>query len=267
ALHVGGWLNFQSKVANRYLGRIPVLGHYLQKYWTYLPDNLKRLISMPVLKFEPRLVTAYDNIDWRRTICYSRSSMGPLYINLADKKPQGSVSPDEYNLTKLDIRKYFLGLTDKSGDPIFRKAHLIEDIYPNSKPEDDPPDLILEPYRWSDHMITGFPADPLVRPIPNKNEYGTHTPEGIFIISGPGVAHDMQLEMINIYDVVPTLLAAWGLPIPEGVDGEVIHPAFTNELEVIQEPDHSGDERFVANTKIKYTDEIRERLEALGYLD
>jgi arylsulfatase A-like enzyme len=77
----------------------------------------------------------------------------------------------------------------------------------------------------------------------------------------------MQLEMVNIYDVVPTLLAAWGLPIPEGVDGEVIHPAFTNELEVIQAPDHSGDERFVVNTNIDYSEEILDRLRSLGYME
>jgi arylsulfatase A-like enzyme len=116
-------------------------------------------------------------------------------------------------------------------------------------------------------MITGFPSDPLVRPISEKSEYGTHTPEGIFLISGPGVAQNKQLNSVHIVDVFPNMLAAWGLPIPESVDGIVYPTIFSDQKDVIYVNDHQAEDDEIHIIDHAHTEEIRDRLRSLGYID
>jgi len=267
SLYDGGWLHFKPIVAKRYIRRLPFVGNGLQKVWSLFPDLIRNMISIPFLKIEPRLAVDYNNINWLSTSCYSRSSMGPLYINLAGDKPQGCVSQGDYNFIREEIKDSLLKLNDESGDPIFRTIYRGEEIYPNSKPQDDPPDLLAEPFKWSDHMITGFPSDPLVRPISEKIEYGTHTPEGIFIISGPGVAENEQLDSIHIVDVFPNLLAAWELPIPENVDGSIHPTLFTKKLNITFETEKHFESEGIDVTDSSHAEEIRDRLRSLGYFD
>jgi predicted AlkP superfamily phosphohydrolase/phosphomutase len=49
-----------------------------------------------------------------------------------------------------------------------------------------------------------------------------HDQEGVLIIKGPGVRAGLRLPDCHVVDVMPTLLKATGLPIPEHVDGSVL---------------------------------------------
>ncbi|NIN70114.1 MAG: phosphodiesterase, partial [Anaerolineae bacterium] len=103
------------------------------------------------------------------------------------------------------------------------------------------------------------------RLIPEAQEYGTHTPEGILVLAGPGVKRGASLPAADIVDVVPTLLAAWNLPIPGEVDGKVLHEAFISPIQ--EERIVSGESPTIAGEgRAEGTDEVMERLRALGYL-
>ena len=58
---------------------------------------------------------------------------------------------------------------------------------------------------------------------------GVHEPEGVFYAWGAGVCPGEQLSTLQIYDVVPTILDAFGISVPETLDGRVITEIFSNQ--------------------------------------
>lgn len=261
-----GWLAFRPEIAPRFWRRLPLVGRHLARAWSRLPAHLRRLLSWPLVRYEPRLSTSYETIDWSRTQVYALTGMGPLYINLQGRQPGGVVPPDAFNRLRAQVRAALLETRDEHGEPLFADVLFGEDAYPDANPDDLPPDLVLIPARWSDHMITGFPSDPPVRPIPDTREYGTHTPDGIFVLAGPGIAQQRRLPSAEIVDVVPTLLAGWGLPLPTGLSGNVLQVAFLEPpaVEYAEAESSSSGAQAIA---VEADEAILERLRNLGYLE
>ena len=266
ALADGGWLHFRPRVAARFWRRLPgPLGPFTAGAWQKLPDSVKRALSFPLLRWDERLAVAYDNVDWPRTQIYTRSGMGLLYLNRRDRRPQGAVSPQACAGLLAEVRDYFLALRDDEGKVLFANVLYGTDVYPDADPADDPPDLILRPARWSDHMITGYPTDPLVRPIPDSREYGAHTPDGVLLLAGPNVRPDHDLGRADLIDVVPTILALIDLPLPESIDGRVLQDAAHTPLSPECLPDEIATGAETGFTAAE-AQEITQRLEDLGYL-
>jgi len=106
---------------------------------------------------------------------------------------------------------------------------------------------------------------------------GTHHPEGVFIVHGPGVREDATLQPARLADVAPTVLYALGLPIPEDFEGSLVTGAFTPEYLVEHlpicgsatvrpahlPPDESRDRAYEPESEA----EMLMRLRALGYVE
>lgn len=267
ALHREGWLKFKPLLTSRAFAHLPKpIGPILHNFWARIPKIAQKLISWPLLKLDKRLAVSYENIDWDRTQIFARSNMGPLYINMQGKFPKGIVSPEKSNILIDDVTSFFLNLHDSNGTPIFQRIWRKGDIYPELNPQDSPPDLILEPANWSDHMITGFPTDPLVREIPDKREYGTHNPKGILVLAGPVVRRGEEIGRANLVDIVPTILAAWSLPIPRETDGRVLEDGFSIPLKITRISSENTDRSGQA-ARVEDSEEILDRFRALGYLE
>jgi len=260
----GGWLHFRPEVAPRFWRRLPRwVGRAAARGWARLPGGLRWAASWPLLRLDGRLAGGFGNIDWGRTRVFARTAMGPLYVNQIGRWPKGWVSPDKVAELKEEVRAYLLALRDGRGHPLFGRVWDGVELYSDVRPEDRPPDLVVEPARWSDHLVTGTPVDPVVRPIPPEREYGTHTPDGIFVLAGPGGRKRTTLDEAQIVDVVPTLLAAWGIPVPTGVDGRVMEEAFEAPPEVCWE-EPMEEETAGAD---EGAEEVLRRLRGLGYLE
>jgi predicted AlkP superfamily phosphohydrolase/phosphomutase len=265
ALHDGGWLRFRPEVAERFFGRLPTpLARLAQAIWSRLPTNARRAASWPLLRLKRELATGYENIDWENTRVCARTGMGALYVNLCGRQVQGCVPAEEYDSLREEVIHRLITLTDDSGQSVFGDVVRCESVYPGARNAYDPPDLVCTPARWADHLVTGHATDPTVRPIPVAHDYGTHTPYGILAMAGPGVASGTTLGAAQIVDVVPSILGAWGLPIPAGVDGRVLGEAYrTPPVERRMASDQPG-EGIAAEVGSR---EVLHRLQALGYLD
>jgi hypothetical protein len=110
----------------------------------------------------------------------------------------------------------------------------------------------------------------------NKGGYGhSDTPEiphGIILIKGPHIKKGHQIKKAHIYDILPTLLYLFDLPVAKDMDGQVLVEAF--------------EEKFLKRQPIRYIDsyegevkikkkqkrdealdkETLEELRALGYI-
>src|SRR5205085_3438979 len=99
---------------------------------------------------------------------------------------------------------------------------------------------------------------------------GDHRLEGILIARGPGIEPGARLSAPVVYDLLPTLMYAAGLPVPGDLDGHVILQAF-NEAHVAANPprldraarDAEGERGALTEAEEEM---IEEKLRALGYL-
>ena len=125
----------------------------------------------------------------------------------------------------------------------------------------------------SDH---GFHPDHLrPREIPDEpaGPATEHSPFGIFVMAGPGIAKGEKVQGANLLDIAPTILQAFGLPVGEDMDGRILRSVFA-ELEFI-EPIPSWDDvpgecgmhssDFVLDPQ--ESQEALQQLIALGYIE
>jgi predicted AlkP superfamily phosphohydrolase/phosphomutase len=93
---------------------------------------------------------------------------------------------------------------------------------------------------------------------------GTHEPEGVLVMHGPGVKGGEHLDA-DIIDIVPTVLAYMGLPVPKHIDGKVLTQAFKTPPAITYE-----DTNLTTKQQSQYSEaeqeEIEKQLGDLGYL-
>jgi predicted AlkP superfamily phosphohydrolase/phosphomutase len=105
------------------------------------------------------------------------------------------------------------------------------------------------------------------------NHYNTvEIPHGIIIMSGPDIKKGHRLEEAHVYDVTPTLLYMFDLPVGKDMDGKVLLDAFNKRMvrkkEVRFIPSYEGPHAFRAKTKRSEAldKEELEDLKSLGYI-
>jgi len=142
-------------------------------------------------------------------------------------------------------------LTLDSGDPLFRVEVFPRKIAWSLSIEHLPPLA-----SWADTQIAGLALTALVRE--GRTEEGEHAPEGIVVLSSPGLTPG-DLGTVSQLDLMPTMLALMGLPVADDLPG-----SSWVEESVPRVPTHahlapgSGSQGEVTNT---------ERLRELGYID
>lgn len=186
------------------LNKIPILSKIFL--------NRKKMVSLTLEQF----------IDWDRSRIIS-PSWGLLYINRKIFK-----SDEEYisfiNSVKSNI--------EKIRDPI-TKERVVERVYTkdiysgefSSKAPDliiqtVPGYLVIQRFDWSNVFIHE----------PQESGWsGVHTMNGIFVAKGPRIKKGIKIDGAKIYDIAPTILHIFGLPIPNEMDGRVLKEIFNNQ--------------------------------------
>jgi len=101
---------------------------------------------------------------------------------------------------------------------------------------------------------------------------GRHEQHGVFLVSGPNVVKEKEIEHCSVIDIAPSILYLMGEPIPDYMDGRLLKEAIDrNYLEQNPEQYSSLDEmgqHGVYETLSKDQEKaIEERLKDLGYME
>ena len=76
--------------------------------------------------------------------------------------------------------------------------------------------------------------------LPFKNKSGSHRGEGIFCAFGPDIIEGKKINA-KIYDLAPTILHIFGVPIPNDIDGRVLKEIFREDSEIAKrKPNYSN---------------------------
>jgi len=206
-------------------------------------------------------------IDWTRTraYLYSSSSHG-IEVNLAGRQPEGIVTADEYEPLRRELKEKLAALTyPETGEPVFEDVLFREEVYEGPY-VDRAPDIILVPRDGRCRIVTQVDAK---RPFRrHRLPEGYHGDTGILMLAGPGVTPGVG-GTPSIADVMPTILWALDLPVPEETDGRVILDAFAAAASrpvrtLSAEDDDAGG--AAPELTDEEEDALRDTLRGLGYL-
>jgi predicted AlkP superfamily phosphohydrolase/phosphomutase len=202
---------------------------------------------------------------------------GLLYVNLVDRDPSGIIAlKDKSELVDKLISE--LGEIEdlENGQKLLSNVYRSEDIYTGHAVE-QAPDIVIDGYE-SDWGVRLSPLDSLIKTsvegyfIKNSKQYGFHSKDGVFIFSGKDFRLGEVKDPYHIMDIPAVLLHLYGIPIPEDFDGHVRTDLIREEF-MDQNPIRSqtGDPETAVTLDRSYTaeetEELVDRLKALGYLD
>jgi tetratricopeptide (TPR) repeat protein len=113
------------------------------------------------------------------------------------------------------------------------------------------------------HIPAGEPAGPAVQ----------HRGHGIFLMAGPGIKADQRVYGASVLDVTPTVLAAFGLPTGEDMDGKPLltvfetPPPLTTIPSWDSRPGAAGEHPAGMAPDLDESPELLGHLVDLGYVD
>src|SRR5262249_4320049 len=211
-----------------------------------------------------------SDIDWKRTLAFSKGNYGQIYINLKGREPHGSVDPSNYGAVCNRIVERLKQIEDPAGGGRWLEQISVRgDIYEGPM-VDNAPDVCFLP-RDMRYLASGnadFTSNRFM--VPAFGITGSHRMNGILIASGGPIKQEFSTAASNILDVAPTLLYLYGQGIPEDMDGrlltEMIEDDFIRSNPIRRSSDESDTECEAADISPEESDEIIERLKALGYV-
>jgi predicted AlkP superfamily phosphohydrolase/phosphomutase len=173
--------------------------------------------------------------DWSRTraFCQLADLQGYIRINLSGRETAGIVAPGaEYDALCREIIEGLESFTDvDTGERVVLEVGRAAAIYPDGARVSGLPDLIV---RWAtspaaeQRAIVSPRLGRIDMPSPGTNptgRSGNHRPEGFVIAVGAGFAPGGSIDGGHIHDLAPTVRAAFGLPLPEGMRGSALRSA------------------------------------------
>ena len=208
-------------------------------------------------------------IDWSRTRAFaSPIPQQGVFVNLAGRERFGIVPTTELATTVRDLVERFKTMRGPDGAPVTDVVHTADKVFSGDALEGAPDVMpVLRDHRFElDDEV--FHREPFTDQ--SHLPRGVHHPDGIVVVSGPGVPPREALTG-SIMDVTPTLLYQAGLAVPEGLDGSVLTDAFAgahlrNKPVATTAPISSK----VTDEGSPYSEEeealIEESLRGLGYL-
>jgi predicted AlkP superfamily phosphohydrolase/phosphomutase len=214
----------------------------------------------------------FANLDWSatRAFCPTPSSNGIVIRKHSEACPAG-VPPEEYESYRDALAAQLLDMRDvETGERVVAQVLKREDAFPGAAME-QAPDLTLV---LADHgFVSVRNREPATvrRSVP----LGTHHPDGIFIMAGPGVTHRRGADM-SIVDTTAIAAYSLGLPIPAAFEGRIPEALFDGSWLATHPVRHDGaaasaraapTAQPAGDAEEEQHQEILAQLKLLGYIE
>lgn len=221
-------------------------------------------------RFNPLL--SLNDVDWARTLAYSRMGVGQIVINVEGREARGCVEPGEaYRRLRDEIVCRLREMRDPvTGRPMEGDVYTREEIYHGPHLE-EAPDITFLPLEANvmASALMGFTTRQWI--VDNPFLFGNHRMDGILIAHGRHIRKGVAVEGAHLLDLAPTVLHLMGEKIPRDMDGKVLTPIFTEAFAQGAEVEWTdpAEESCAGPSSSMSPDEeatVLERLKRLGYL-
>ncbi len=213
--------------------------------------------------------------DLERTKAFAvLASTNGINIQVKGVKGPHGIDPSEYEGFRAELIDALLTrcVDPQTGDPIIRRVWTREEAFAGSS-MNLAPDLTLELRDFGFISVLRGAAVLKKRPV----VMGTHHPDGVLGVCGPGVRRGQMIDTLNLLDIAPTVMYLLGLPIPEDLEGRIGTGILTDQFLRSHKAEHgsaaksgadeTNDEPAQAYQDAEEEEQIMMRLRALGYLE
>lgn len=155
-----------------------------------------------------------DIIDWNESLAVMFGQ--GIYINR--KKV------DDYDRFLNRLREEIKNIQTPMGDTFFEDVGKPEDVYGIDEIPDGFPDLILLPKPG--YFVSPAMASKIWNTSKLRGRESIHDMNGVFIAYGKDIKRGCKIQDAEIYDIAPTILHIFDIPIPRYMDGRVLKEIF-----------------------------------------
>jgi predicted AlkP superfamily phosphohydrolase/phosphomutase len=224
-----------------------------------------------LMKLANALMLSLEDVDWSRTVAFSKGNYGQIFINLKGREASGIVEPGAaYERVLREVSDKLRALIDpETRQPLIGPIWRREDLYTGPHIEESP-DIQFLPADMSNKPLgtLDLTSNRFITPVYGNS--GDHRMHGIFLGRGPELRRGAHVEGARIIDYAPTILHSFGVEVPADMDGRVLEEIFSDEY-MAHNPVRLTDAAFEESEKAgamtdEESDEIRERLRGWGYL-
>jgi predicted AlkP superfamily phosphohydrolase/phosphomutase len=213
------------------------VGQWMRRrsFWPLLRPVKNWITNLPSIS-----VTAEKRIDLERSLAYCRS------------KDEKSI---RFNREHSDFDESLVETLKKElGDVEYVDAFLANQLY-SGPHTDEAGEIVLKDVS---HLVNRGP----IGETTTNDTIAHHDESGIFVASGP--SFDGTPESPDLFDITPTILHRFGLPIPERLDGRVLEEILVDDdpIEYIE----ASHDSISFHESDRSDGEVKNRLEDLGYL-
>lgn len=253
------------------MGFTPSLGYKLSMNFGFANLRLSQGMTNrnQILDWVRRGFLSFRNVDWSRTRAFSSGNYGQIFINLQGREPYGSVAPQEVEQVRGDITARLTELRDpQTGEKIVARIYAQPEIFWGPFVDDAPDVAFLLAENYKALGTLEFASNKIIEPAFGNS--GDHRMDGFVGMYGKEIKPGVKIENANIMDIAPTILYLMGLPIPSDLDGKVLTAPLDDTLvassQIIQGDALGSREQEVPDYTEEESEEVKERLRALGYL-
>ncbi|MGF1481169.1 MAG: alkaline phosphatase family protein [Cyanophyceae cyanobacterium] len=199
-------------------GAQPMMGGFCLNQWLIEKGYL-------VLKEEPAtpLFLEQAAVDWSRTRAWGAGGYyGRVFMNVQGREPQGVIAPADYQRERQQLAAQLEALQSPDNEPLGVKAYTPQQLY--QRVRGVAPDLIVyfQELGWRSVGTVGGKSLYTLENDTGPDD-ANHAQQGLFIFCDPQQPRSGQkLLGAQIYDVLPTLLDRYELPVPSGLRGKVL---------------------------------------------
>jgi predicted AlkP superfamily phosphohydrolase/phosphomutase len=220
------------------LNRVVFLNNWLAEngYLSFKPESAySRLASffgtLPVLG---RTIQGRGReLDWEHTRAFFSGTVGNIYFNLRGREPQGTVEPAEAERLRAELTEGLQQLRDPaSGERIVERVYAKAELFA-ADASGRAPDLHVT-FKSGYGVVGEEIALHRIRDTgkiiaDSANWSGAHEPAGVLIACGKDLRAGRRIAGANLADLAPTLLYAFGLPVPEDMDGKPLLELYSED--------------------------------------
>jgi predicted AlkP superfamily phosphohydrolase/phosphomutase len=255
------WAGLTPELAFKLTRKIPFGGLRPSRGVSSKP-GASRLLSKVFLSF--------NDVDWSRSVAFSKGNYGQIYVNLEGREPDGAVAESEYESVRDKIIERLRALKDPStGEQWVGQVFRREDIYNGPLVENAsdiaflPADMRHLPLGNADFTSNKFTVDAF-------GISGCHRMNGVLIANGEAIRAGSRLKSARIYDIAPTLLYLLDETVPDDMDGRVLFEAISKEYRAAHSVRLSDRGESKRSSELEFSPEenaeVVERLKHLGYI-
>jgi predicted AlkP superfamily phosphohydrolase/phosphomutase len=162
-----------------------------------------------------------EMVDWKRTRAWGDGGYyARVFLNVEGREADGTIPPGDVARVRAELRQKLEALGDDKGNPIGTRALYPEEIYRECR--GIAPDLIV--YLGNlDWRSAGTVGNDAVHVFDNDTgpDDANHAQEGVFVWHGRGKG-TVSEGPISIYDVAPSILDYFNIPVPAEMIGKVL---------------------------------------------